>query len=201
MERTRRTMLLTVLVIAIGCESGDQNEKLAHMAQEHVRSQAKQNKATVELQREVAKGTRELVAADDATVPVQVQLGDIKEIQIQQASLAVLNFTLQFIPPAQRVALLEQIFHGMLPGGALVLSEKICFEDAHKQKLITDWHHDFKQTQGYSDLEIAQKRNALENIMIPETLESHHARLSSIGFQQVCTWYQCFNFCSIIAIK
>lgn len=144
---------------------------------------------------------RELVDADDAMIPVSVQKADIMELAIRNASLVVLNFTLQFLPPTQRGTLLERSCHGLLPGGALVLSEKICFADKQEQQLMTDWHHDFKKTQGYSELEIAQKRNALENIMIPEAQERHIERLTAAGFGQIYSWYQCFNFISIIAIK
>ncbi len=144
---------------------------------------------------------QQLVDDDHATIPVNVQLADIETVTIRDASLVVLNFTLQFLSPTARTELLAGIFNGLQPGGALVLSEKVCFEDQEQQQLFTGWHHDFKKTQGYSDLEIAQKRNALENILIPETLGAHFDRLSAIGFQKTYNWYQCFNFFSIIAIK
>lgn len=144
---------------------------------------------------------KELVDADDAMIPVSVQKADIVKFPIQNASLVVLNFTLQFLPPTQRGTLLERSYHGLLPGGAMILSEKICFADKPEQKLMTDWHHDFKRTQGYSDLEISQKRDALENIMIPEAQECHNERLTAAGFGQIYIWYRCFNFVSIIAIK
>ncbi len=89
----------------------------------------------------------------------------------------------------------------MLPGGALLLSEKICFEDAAQQELMTNLHHDFKRAHGYSDLEIAQKRTAIENRLVPETLATHVARLRDAGFGSVAPWFQCFNFASILAVK
>ena len=144
---------------------------------------------------------KELIDADDASIPVQIRQEDISETEIQNASLVVLNFTLQFLTPAKRSALLEKACRGINSGGALVLSEKIMFNDERKQDLMTQWHHDFKKTQGYSDLEIAQKRNALENIMIPEALETHYDRLSTAGFREAHNWYRCFNFYSIIAVK
>ena len=144
---------------------------------------------------------RQIMAEDKSAIPVTVRKGNICDLPIHDASMVVLNFTLQFVPPDEREALLEKIFNGMRPGGALVLSEKVCFADSQQQELFTTWHHDFKRTQGYSDLEIAQKRNALENTMIPETPTTHFDRLSAIGFQKVHNWYQCFNFFSIIAIR
>ena len=96
---------------------------------------------------------------------------------------------------------LKTICDGMLDGGALVLSEKVRFDDDAQQILMTDLHHAFKRAHGYSDLEIAQKRTALENTMIPETLETHVRRLRQVGFARAACWFQCFNFVSILAVK
>jgi tRNA (cmo5U34)-methyltransferase len=89
----------------------------------------------------------------------------------------------------------------MRTGGVLVLSEKIRFDDPHLQQLNTDLHHAFKRANGYSDLEIAQKRSALENVLMPETLAAHRERLQRVGFASVDVWFQCFNFASLVAIK
>jgi tRNA (cmo5U34)-methyltransferase len=144
---------------------------------------------------------RTLIANDTNSTAVELQLGDIIDTPIDDASVVVLNFTLQFIAQAQREALLQRICAGMRPGGVLVLSEKICFDDAHLQQLNTDLHHSFKRANGYSALEIAQKRNSLENVLIPETLAVHRQRLQSAGFSSVDVWFQCFNFASLVAIK
>ena len=144
---------------------------------------------------------RDLIAADAHTTPVQLHLADINDIELHEASVAVMNFTLQFIAPAQREPLLQRIAAAMQPGGVLVLSEKIYFDDAHLQQLNTDLHHAFKRANGYSDLEIAQKRSALENVLIPETLATHRERLQRAGFASVDVWFQCFNFASLVAIK
>ncbi len=127
--------------------------------------------------------------------------GDIGDVRIQDAGLVVLNFTLQFIPPARRLGLLRQIRQGLRPGGALALSEKITFADADAQQWHTDMHESFKRLQGYSQLEISRKRAALEQVLLPETLETHCQRLQAAGFQQVYPWFQCFNFASMIAIR
>ena len=133
--------------------------------------------------------------------PVEVQLADILETPINNASVSVLNFTLQFIAQEKRERFLEKISAGTQAGGALVLSEKICFKDESQQKILTDLHHNFKRANGYSDLEIAQKRTALENTLIPETLDTHLQRLERVGFGTASCWFQCFNFVSILAIK
>ena len=144
---------------------------------------------------------RTLIEADPHTTPVELLLGDIVDAPIADASVVVLNFTLQFIPLTARAPLLARIGANMRPGGILVLSEKIRFEDEHLQQLNTDLHHAFKRANGYSALEVAQKRNSLENVLRPETLAAHRQRLETAGFRSVDVWFQCFNFASLVAIK
>ncbi|HEB77416.1 MAG TPA: carboxy-S-adenosyl-L-methionine synthase CmoA [Methylothermaceae bacterium] len=126
---------------------------------------------------------------------------DLEHVRIHNASLVVLNFTLQFIAPNRRQALIERIYQGLRPGAALILSEKIALEDPAQQRLFTELHHDFKRAQGYSELEIAQKRTALENVLIPEPLARHQQRLRQTGFASVEVWFRYFNFVSLIALK
>ncbi len=126
---------------------------------------------------------------------------DIGKIEIRNASVVVLNFTLQFIAPEKRCDLLKCIYAGMNPGGILVLSEKVNFTDGRVNELLIDIYHAFKKANGYSDLEISQKRTALENVLMPETVAEHEKRLSGAGFSCVQQWFQCFNFMSMLAIK
>jgi tRNA (cmo5U34)-methyltransferase len=126
---------------------------------------------------------------------------DLLDISIENASIAIMNLTLQFIPLAYRQTCIDAIYSGLQPGGVLVLSEKIDFTEPRENTLQQSVHHAFKQLHGYSALEISQKRTALDNVLIPETLKKHHQRLTSAGFQFSTTWFQCFNFISIIAIK
>lgn len=144
----------------------------------------------------------ELLASDNSSrVPVEMVCADIQDIAIEDASVVVLNFTLQFIPLDQRLALITRIYQGLKPGGVLILSEKMAFEDQIKQAFHTEAHHDFKRANGYSDLEISQKRTALDRVMIPESLARHKERLRKAGFPVSEVWFQCFNFASMIAIK
>ncbi len=146
---------------------------------------------------------RELLARQDQGhgTPVEVECADIRDVDFSGSSFVVLNFTLQFVPPAERVGLLKRIADGLEPGGALVLSEKICFEDPGEQRRQSEWHRDFKRLQGYSELEIARKRSALERVLEPETEERHKERLAQAGFARVTRWFQCFAFCSYLAEK
>lgn len=132
---------------------------------------------------------------------VMVEQANICEINIENASMVVMNFTLQFISEGLRQALVEKIFAGMNKGGVFVLSEKIQTKDQAVQERLTDLHHAFKRANGYSDLEISQKRTSLEKVLVPESVETHISRLKQAGFVEVFVWFQCFNFVSLLAIK
>jgi tRNA (cmo5U34)-methyltransferase len=135
------------------------------------------------------------------STPIKLVSDDILQHQYQNASMVVLNYTLQFVSVELREPLLANIFSGMLPGGILIISEKLHFEDPFVNQLMIDLHHQFKRENGYSDLEISQKRNALENVLVPETMQCHINRLESTGFEKVNCWNQQLNFASIIAFK
>ena len=173
--------------------------------------------ATIEMRRNVSHSNCKIIAVDNSSAmiercqlhinafksdtEVEVVCGDIQQIDITNASVVILNFTLQFIPLAERDALIQKIADTMLPGGVLIISEKISFPDAHVQELMTDMHHAFKAAQGYSDLEISQKRASIERVLLPETLEQHHHRLQTAGFVSSDVWFQCYNFVSMVAVK
>jgi len=144
---------------------------------------------------------RALTFGHKSKATVTVKQTDVCEIEISNASLVVMNFTLQFIPEELRTNLIEKIYSGLNQGGVFVLSEKIKSEDTVQQNRLTSLHHIFKKANGYSDLEISQKRTALENVLIAETVEQHMARLKLAGFSEVLVWFQCFNFVSFLAIK
>ena len=142
-----------------------------------------------------------ILASVSSAVSTELVNQDICDTVINNASMVVMNFTLQFIPMAERSALLEKIYAGLNPGGCLVIPEKLHFEPESLNTLLSDLHHQFKRAQGYSDLEISQKRDSIENVLIPETLDAHIQRLRACGFQSASPWFQCFNFCSLVAIK
>ncbi|WP_087026074.1 carboxy-S-adenosyl-L-methionine synthase CmoA [Thaumasiovibrio subtropicus] len=141
------------------------------------------------------------VSAYRSDTEAEVIEADIRDVKIDNASVVVLNFTLQFLAPADRDALLRKIYAGLRPGGILILSEKYVFEDSNANELLIDLHHDFKRANGYSELEISQKRSAIENVMRPDSIALHKERLGEIGFSSVEVWFQCFNFGSMFAIK
>jgi len=132
---------------------------------------------------------------------VTILCQDILDTDIEKGSVIVLNFVLQFVAKERRLELIQKIYAGLKPGGVLILSEKIAFEDADENARQIELHEAFKRAQGYSEMEISRKRTALEDVLIPETLALHHSRLQQAGFSASNTWFQCFNFASIIAVK
>ena len=126
---------------------------------------------------------------------------DIRDTSLGNASVVVLNLTLQFLPIEDRGRLVQKIYDALLPGGVLIISEKTNDPNDVDQALLTQLYHGFKADQGYSELEISQKRDALDNVLIPEAISEHQARLETAGFEQVLPWYRAFSFVSLLAIK
>ncbi|WP_222985467.1 carboxy-S-adenosyl-L-methionine synthase CmoA [Psittacicella gerlachiana] len=140
------------------------------------------------------------LAGYQSAYPTHFLLDNIENVTITNASMVIMNFVLQFFKPEQRQAQLERIYAGLNPGGVLVLSEKFTNPDPEAEHQICHLHWDFKAKNGYSQLEIERKRNAIENIMILDSLPEHLHRLEQIGFKAV-VWQLGFNFCSILAFK
>lgn len=132
---------------------------------------------------------------------VDLRLADIRDIEIANASMVVMNYTLQFIDIDERDRLVRRIADGMNDGGLFVLSEKVVDENAHMEDLLVELHHEHKRRNDYSELEISRKRAALENVLVPETVARHRQRLSDAGFAHSAVWLRYFNFVSIVAIK
>ncbi len=150
---------------------------------------------------EMLKKCQAILDSDPSPIPVDLIEANLQDVPIENASVVVLNFTLQFIDPAERDAVIQSIYDGLLPGGLLIVSEKVVVQDTAWNQLLIDVHHDFKRANGYSDLEIAQKRQAIMDVLIPETVEQHLARIKGAGFVSAEKWFQALNFVSLVGIK
>lgn len=146
---------------------------------------------------------RDIVATDSGQqqTSVDVRQADIQDTEIENASMVVMNYTLQFLDVSARGEIVQRIYDGLLPGGLFLLSEKVVDEDAHMEDLLVDLHHEHKRRNDYSQLEISRKRAALENVLLPESVGVHRARLATAGFAHSAVWLRYFNFVSIVAIK
>jgi tRNA (cmo5U34)-methyltransferase len=132
---------------------------------------------------------------------ITVVAADVRHIAISNASMAVMNYTLQFLPLAERDAMMAKVGRGLNEGGLFVLSEKVVEEDAAIEALIVELHHEYKRRNAYSDLEISRKRAALENVLIPESIRTHRRRLAEAGFRHIGVLLRYFNFVSLVAVR
>jgi tRNA (cmo5U34)-methyltransferase len=134
--------------------------------------------------------------------PLELRSRDLNEgVDVENASLVMLILTLQFIRPLRRQRLVADIFRGLNPQGCLILVEKVLGEESLLNRLFIDYYYDLKRRRGYSDLEISQKREALENVLIPYKLLENRELLLETGFRSVDVFFKWYNFCGIVAVK
>jgi tRNA (cmo5U34)-methyltransferase len=126
---------------------------------------------------------------------------DIATATLEGAGVILCNYTLQFIRPMTRLQFVRRLYDMLPAGGMCIVSEKIISHDKILNRKFIDMHHNFKRRQGYSELEIAAKREALENVLVPFSIEENIDLLRQAGFQSVETFFQWFNFASFVALK
>ena len=135
-------------------------------------------------------------AKDQVTDPrVKFVLDDVLNINIESADAVVCNFIMQFLPPERRLSFLEKILTGMNPGAILLLSEKV------DEPFYISPHEAWKKANGYSDLEVEQKRQSLERVMLVDSESAHLDRFESVGFKSIHQWYRCLNWASFMMYK
>lgn len=142
-----------------------------------------------------------LKAASYAKKQIRFAEQDITKIEIVNAGAIILNYTLQFVRPMLRADFVKKLHNSLRPGGVLILSEKVISHDPRLNRTFIDFYHDFKRAQGYSEIEISKKREALENVLIPFSIEENKKLLIDAGFSTVETFFQWFNFVSFVAVK
>lgn len=134
--------------------------------------------------------------------PFELQVADLnKTVEVSNASVAILCLTLQFVRPIYRAKLLKSIFNGLHSGGALILVEKILAEDSVFNRDFIKYYYNYKRRNHYSDMEIAQKREALENILVPYKLSENITLLHESGFAHCEVFFKWYNFVGLIAVK
>lgn len=138
---------------------------------------------------------------DNGIKNVELIQSDLEKIVFGPSGFVIMNYTLQFINPLNRLELLQKIYQSLRPGGIFILSEKIKVENSEIEGLITDLYYDFKRRNGYSELEISQKREALEKVLNPLTPSSQIELLKIAGFKKVEILFRCYNFACYIGIK
>ena len=132
---------------------------------------------------------------------IKLEMADMLSYTYTDEDIIVANYTLQFIRPMQRLELVKKLYDGLSEGGVFIFSEKVVFEDKKLDKELIDIYYAYKKEQGYSSYEIAQKREALENILIPFTIKENIQMCLDAGFKQIDTVFQWANFVTFVAKK
>jgi len=151
---------------------------------------------------EMLQRCRTKLEAKGFTRPHELLCADLNEgFRIENASVVTMILTLQFIRPLYRDRLVRQILQGLNPDGCLIMVEKVIGEDSMFNRLFIKHYYEYKQRAGYSELEISQKREALENVLVPYKLLENREMLMRAGFRYCDVFFKWYNFCGIIAVK
>ncbi len=184
------------LVYDLGCSRGATTAALLTYCDPSVRIVGVDNSQPMI---DAARETMPQLTSASAAQRVEWRCTDIKDTAIERASAVVMNYTLQFIEPPERQQLLQRIANNLLPGAPLIYAEKVVLDNPSDQAWADQVHLEFKRANGYSELEVAQKRSALERVMVPDTLDTHLARLQNVGFSDARVWFSCLNWAAFIA--
>jgi tRNA (cmo5U34)-methyltransferase len=156
----------------------------------------------IDYSEEMLKKCSQKLAQHKFTRDHELRRADLNEgVSIENASMVLMILTLQFIRPLYRDKLIQSILQGMNENGALILVEKVLGEDSFFNRTFIKYYYDFKKRNGYSELEIAQKREALENVLIPYKLLENRELLLKTGFRYCDVFFKWYNFCGMVAVK
>lgn len=155
----------------------------------------------VDISRPMIDKAKSVLSAHYPNHCIDFILADICQIDLLACDMIVLNLTLQFLAPSARLSLLQKCHEALSEGGILILTEKTHLADEQNDAWCVERYYDFKRANGYSDMEISAKRNALENVLITDTLDEHLLRLHQAGFKRQLPWFMFLNFVSVVAFK
>lgn len=183
-------------VYDLGCATGTTMLELARRLPERGYRYIGIDNAPAMLER-----ARKKSAMFSKTSVLSFRLDDITGCPLPGASAIICNYTMQFLRPLLRPAFAARLFASLPEGGLLLLSEKTISHARRLNRDFIDIYHNFKKSQGYSELEIAAKREALENVLVPFSLEENIALLAQAGFSEIETYFRWFNFTALVALK
>ncbi len=144
---------------------------------------------------------------DAAGVGKQIDLhfgdlnGDLSSLELENASVVTLCWTLQFVRPLQRDRLIRWIYDGLVDGGVLIACEKILTNDSNMNRFFIEFYYDYKKRNGYSDDEILRKRESLENVLVPYRVDENFDLFRRNGFATAETFFQWYNFAGFLCVK
>ena len=126
---------------------------------------------------------------------------DIVDTDLNECGAVLLNYTLQFLRPPVRQRFLKKVHNALRPGGILIVCEKVISHRPLINRAYIDLYLDFKRGKGYSETEIAKKREALENVLVPFSIHENLDLLKESGFIETESFFQWFNFVSFLSVK
>jgi len=180
----------------LGCSTGTTLQALESYVDPSVRFVGYDNSPEM-----VARAKEKLADTPSARVR-DVQLADVHEpFVIADASVTIMLFTLQFVRPLHRERVIRTIADGTRPNGAIILAEKVIESETLFNRLFIDNYYDMKRRHGYSEMEISQKREALENVLVPYRIEENRDLLLANGFTKFQEFFRWYNFAGMIAVK
>jgi tRNA (cmo5U34)-methyltransferase len=183
-------------VYDLGCSTGATLVQMDHTIPGHIPF------VGIDDSEDMLEKCRAKLAQMEFARPYKLTVADLNcAVSIENASVVVLCLTLQFIRPIYREKLLRTIYEGLVPGGVLIVVEKILAEDNTFNRDFIKYYYDYKRRNQYSEMEIAQKREALENVLIPYKLSENIALLKESGFRTTETFFKWYNFAGFIAKK
>ena len=156
----------------------------------------------VDSSEDMLKKAREKLASNGFSSEVELTCMDLNSgVIVVNASVVIMNLTLQFVRPLHRSRVVQAIAKGLQPGGCFILVEKVLSHNSTINRLFIKYHYEMKKRYGYSEMEIAQKREALENVLIPYHLDENKDLLLSNGFKSCDVFFKWYNFCGMLALK
>jgi tRNA (cmo5U34)-methyltransferase len=183
-------------VYDLGCSTGATLIHMDHTIPEHIRF------IGIDDSPDMLQKCKEKLKEAGCTRSVDLQVADLNgTVEISNASIVVLCLTLQFVRPIYREKLLKSIYNGLVPGGVAIIVEKILGEDSSFNRDFIKYYYDMKRRHHYSEMEIAQKREALENVLIPYKLSENILLLREAGFSHCEIFFKWYNFSGFIAKK
>ena len=151
---------------------------------------------------EMLSRARKKILQAGSKLSYDLRYADLNEpVEITNASVVLSLLTLQFVRPLHRERLLKDVYRGLNDNGCLILIEKVIGEDSFFSRQFIEYYYEFKRRNGYSDLEIAQKREALENVLVPYRLNENLGLLEAVGFRSSEVFFKWYNFCGIVTVK
>jgi len=183
-------------VVDLGCSTGTTLITLDHFIPPEVKF------VGVDYSPEMIKKAEEKLAKAGVKRELEFVCQDLNQgVHFENASVVILNLTLQFVRPLYRHNLISQIAQGLNKDGCLILVEKVLSDDSTINRFFIKYYYDFKKRNGYTKMEISQKREALENVLIPYKVEEDVELLKKNGFSSVDIFFKWYNFCGFLAQK